>query len=141
MEIRRTMGKKACQKNSGSLSLSGSKYSKSESPQIEDEQANEASDKIKDQQDLFNKSECAFKEEVTRLKAQLKEGNNVRKQQKEKEDQCQKLQDELTSLRNEVNKKSTTIKKLKDRSSYYESLEAKILSLKEDLENSNKQNK
>jgi len=70
----------------------------------------------------------------------LEEGNKVRKKYKEKEDQCQKLQDEVTSLRNEVNEKSTTIKRLKDRSSYYESLEAKILSLKEDLENSNKQN-
>ena len=76
----------------------------------------------------MDKRECAFKEEATNLKAQLEEGN------KEKEGQCQKLQDEVTSLRNEVNKRSTKIKKLKDRSSYYESLEAKILSLKEDLE-------
>ena len=64
----------------------------------------------------------------------MEEGNKVRKQYKEKEDQCQKLQDEVTSLRNEVSKKSRTIKRLKDRSSYYEILEAKILSLKEDLE-------
>jgi len=70
----------------------------------------------------------------------LEEGNKVKKQYKEKEDQCQKLQDEVTSLRNEVSEKSTTIKKLKDRSSYYESLEAKILSLKDYLEKSNKQN-
>ena len=91
-------------------------------------------DKIRDQKDLLDKRECAFKEEATKLKAQLEEGN------KEKENQCQKMQDEVTSLRNEVNKRSTTIKKLKDRSSYYESLEAKILSLKEDLEKSNKQN-
>ena len=70
----------------------------------------------------------------------MEEGNKVKKQYKEKEDQCQKLQDEVTSLRNEVSEKSTTIKKLKDRSSYYESLEAKILSLKDYLEKSNKQN-
>jgi len=98
-------------------------------------------DKIIDQQDLLDKRECEFKEEATNLKAQLEEGNKVRKQFKEKEDQCQKLQDEVTSLRNEVNERSTTIKKFRDRSSYYESLEAKILSLKEDLEKSNKRNK
>ena len=71
----------------------------------------------------------------------MEEGNKVRKLFKEKENQCQKLQDEVTSLRNEVNERSTTIKKLRGRSSYYESLEATILSLKEDLEESNKQNK
>jgi len=89
-------------------------------------------DIIRDQQDLLDKKECAFKEEAAKLKSQLEEGN------KEKEDQCQKFQDEVTSVRNEVNKRSTTIKKLKDRCSYYENLEAKILSLKEDLEKSNK---
>jgi len=47
--------------------------------------------------------DCVIKEEVTRLKAQLEEGNKVRKQYKEKEDQCQMLQDEVTSLRNEIN--------------------------------------
>ena len=82
-------------------------------------------DKIKDQQDLLDKRECASKEEATQLEAQLEEGNKVRKQLKEKEDQCQKLQNEVTSLRNEVNERSTTIKKLRERSSYYESLEAK----------------
>ena len=97
-------------------------------------------DKVKDQQDLLNKRECAFKEEVTELKAQLEEGNKVRKLLKDKEDQCQKLQHEVTSLRKEVNERSTTIKKLKDRSSYYENLEATILSLKGDLEESKKQN-
>ena len=96
------------------------------------------SDKIIDQQDLLNKRECDFKEEATKLKAQLKEGNKVRKLFKDK---YQKLQDEVTSLRDEVNERSTTIKKLRDRSSYYENLEAKILSLKQDLEESNKQNK
>jgi len=50
------------------------------------------------------------------------------------------LQDEVTSLRDEVNERTTTIKKLRDRSSYYESLEATIRSLKEDLEESKKQN-
>ncbi len=67
--------KKTAQRNSDSRRdnwpLGGSKYSNFESPQIKDEQANEASDKIIDQQDLFNKRECALKEEVTRLKAQL----------------------------------------------------------------------
>ena len=91
-------------------------------------------DKIRDQQDLLNKRECDFKEEATKLKAQLEEGNKVRKLLKDKEDQCQKLQHEVTSLRKEVNERSTTIKKLRDRSSYYESLEATILSLKGDLE-------
>ena len=88
-------------------------------------------DKIRDQQDLLNKRECSFKEESTKLKAPLEEGNKVRKLFKEK---CQKLQDEVTSLRHEVDERRTTIKKLRDRSSYYESLEANILSLKEDLE-------
>ena len=98
-------------------------------------------DKIRDQQDLLNKRECDFKEEATNLKAQLEEGNKVRRLLKDKEDQCQKLQHEVTSLRNEVNEKGTTIKKLRERSNYYESLEAKTLSLKEDLEELNKQNK
>jgi len=97
--------------------------------------------KIKDQQDLLDKRECASKEEATKLKAQLEEGNKVRKLFKEKEYQCQKLQDEVKSLRNEVNERSTTIKKIIERYSYYESIEAKSLSLKEDLEESNKQNK
>ena len=61
----------------------------------------------------------------------MEEGNKVRKQYKERDDQCQKLRDEVTSLRNEVNEKSSTIKRLKYRSSYYESLEAEIGSLKE----------
>jgi len=183
--------KKTAQRNSDSRRdsgfLGGSKYSDSESPQFEDEQAKEISgmsflssgdtflhpfeddesdskttelalmgederyqietelkrltDKIKDQQDLLDKRECASKEEATKLKAQLEERNRVRKLFKEEEDQCQKLQDEVTSLRNEVNEKGTTIKKLRERSNYYESLEAKTLSLKEDLEELNKQNK
>jgi len=85
-------------------------------------------DKIRDQED------SAFKELVTKLKTQ----QEARKLFKDK---YQKLHDEVTSLRNEVNKKNTTIKKLRDRSSYYEILEATTLSLKEDLEESNKQNK
>ena len=97
-------------------------------------------DKIRDQQDLLNKRECDFKEEATKLKAQLEEANKERKLLKDKEDQCQKLQHEVTSLRKEVNERSTTIKKLKDRSSYYENLEATILSIKGDLEESRKQN-
>ena len=95
-------------------------------------------DKIRDQQDLLNKRERVFKEEAVKLKAQLEEGNKVRKLFKDK---YQKLQDEVTSLRDEVNERSTTIKKLRDRSSYYESIEATICLLKEDLEESNKQNK
>ena len=87
-------------------------------------------DRITDQQDLFDKRECTYKEEITRLKPQLKEVNNVRNQYKEKEDQCQILQDEVTSLRNEANEKDTIIKKLKDRSGYYESLEDEVVSLK-----------
>ena len=82
----------------------------------------------------MNKRECVLKEEATKLKAQLEEGNKVRKLFKKKEDQCQKLQDE-------VNERSTIIKKLRDRSSYYERLEATILSLKEDLEESKRRNK
>src|SRR5271168_495947 len=81
------------------------------------------SDKIRDQQDLLNKRECDFKEEATKLKAQLEEGNKVRKLLKLFKEKYQKLQDEVTSLRDEVNERSTTIKKLRDRSSYYESLE------------------
>jgi len=83
--------------------------------------------KIRDQEDLLNIKDGAFKEVATRLKAQQEEGSKVRKLFKDK---YQKLQDEITSLRNEVNEKSTTIKKLRDRSSYYERLEATILSLK-----------
>ena len=48
-------------------------------------------DKIRDQQDLLNKRECVFKEEAAKLKAQLEEGNKVRKLFKDKEYQCQKL--------------------------------------------------
>ena len=73
--------------------LYGSKDSDSKSPQ--DEQENEASDKIIDQQDLFNKMECALKEEVTRLKAQLECAFKVH----------QMLQDEVISLKNKQNEK------------------------------------
>ena len=48
-------------------------------------------DKIKDQQDLLEKRECASKEEATKLKAHMEEGNKVRKLFKEKENQCQKF--------------------------------------------------
>jgi len=64
--------KKTAQRNNDSLPLSGSKYSDPESPQIEDGQTNEASDKIIDQQDLPSKRESALKEEIISLKAQLK---------------------------------------------------------------------
>ena len=53
-------------------------------------------DKIRDQQDLIDKRECTYKQEVTRLKTKLDEGNKIRKKYKEKEDQCQRLQDEVT---------------------------------------------
>ena len=66
--------------------------------------------------------------------------NKVRTQYKEREDQCQMLQDEVKSLRNEANEKDKTIKKLIERSNYYKGLEAEMASLKEDLENSNKKN-
>ena len=36
-------------------------------------------DTIRDQQDLLDKRECSYKEEITRLMAQLEEGNKVRK--------------------------------------------------------------
>ena len=67
-------GKESASKeeDNGSLLLSGSKYSDPESPQIEDGQTNEASDKIIDQQDLPSKRESALKEEIISLKAQLK---------------------------------------------------------------------
>jgi len=97
-------------------------------------------DKIKDQKDLIDKREFSYKEEVTRLKAQLEEGNKIKKKYKEKEDQSQRLQDEVTSLRNEVNEKDTTTKELIERTIYCEDLEAMVISLKEDLKNSNKQN-
>ena len=91
-------------------------------------------DTNRDQQDLFDKRDCTYKEEVTRLKTQLEEGNKIRKQYKEKEDQCQRLQDEVISLRNQVNEKDTITKELKERTSYCEGLETEVVSLKEDLE-------
>lgn len=81
--------KKTTQKNNDILLSSGSKYSNSESPQIEDELANETSD----QQDLFNKRESALQEEVSRLKAQLECAFKIR----------QMLQDEVISLKNKQN--------------------------------------
>ena len=98
----------------------------------------------------MNKRECDFKEETTKLKANLKlfmdkyikflhdkpeEESKIRKSYKDK---LQKMHDEVTSLRKEVNENNTTIKNLRDRSSDYESLEATILSLKGDLEKSRK---
>ena len=63
--------KKTAQRNNDSLPVSASKYSDPESPQIEDGQANEASDKIIDQEDLPSKRENALKEEIIGLKVQL----------------------------------------------------------------------
>ena len=71
--------------------LDESKDSISKSPQ--DEQANKASDKIIYQQNLFNKRECALKEEVTILKSQLECAFKVH----------QMLQDEVISLKNKQN--------------------------------------
>jgi len=84
--------KKTTQRNSDSLPLGGSKYSDSESPQIKYEQANEASNKIIDQQDLFNKRESALKEEVIILKAQLECAFRV----------CQMLQEQNEEQENEI---------------------------------------
>jgi len=64
----------------------------------------------------------------------------ITKQYKQREDQCQRLQDEVTLLRNQVNENVTTTKELKQRTSYYEGLDAEFISLKEDLEKSNKKN-
>jgi len=78
------MGKKVCEKkktaqrNNDNLLLSGSKYSYPESPQIEDGQANEASNKIIDQQDLPSKRENALKEEIISLKAQFECASRLR---------------------------------------------------------------
>jgi len=97
-------------------------------------------DKIRGQQDIFGQIKCSYREEVIRLKTQLEEGNKIRKQYKEKGDQCQRLQDELTSLRNQVNESDTSMRELKERTNYCESLEAKVVSLKEYLGKSNNQN-
>jgi len=70
----------------------------------------------------------------------LEEGNKIKKQYTENEDQSQMLQDEVTSLRNEVNENDTKTKELIERTSYYEGLEAMVISLKENLKNSNKKN-
>ena len=63
--------KKTTQRNNDNLPLSGSKYSDPESPQIQDGQANEASDKFIDQQDLPRKRESALKKEIISLKAHV----------------------------------------------------------------------
>lgn len=95
-------------------------------------------DKTRDQQDLLDKRDCSYKEEVTRLQTQLEEGNKKGKQYKGKEDKCQRLQDEVTSLRNLVNESNTTTKELKERTSYCEGLEVEVVSLKVDIEKSSK---
>jgi len=51
-----------------------------------EEKFKKLTDIIRDQQDLLDKRECTYKEEITRLKAHLEEGNKVRKQYEEKED-------------------------------------------------------
>lgn len=111
------------------------------------------SDTIKDQQDLLNKRECEFKEETTKLKANLElfkakylkllkdQQEEVSKIRKFFRDKNQKLRDEVTSLRKEVNQNNTTIKNLRDRSRDYEHLEATTLSLKEELEETKRKNK
>ena len=70
--------KKTAQRNNDTLPGNESKYSDSESPQIEDGQANEASDKIIDQEDLPSKRENALKEEIISLKSQLECAFRVR---------------------------------------------------------------
>ena len=111
------MGKKACQKkkiaqrNNDSLPLSGSKYLDPKSPQIEDGQANEASDKIIDQQDLPSKRENALKEEIIILKDQLECESRIRQMllalNKEKENEIFKLRHQL----DEGRKAEETLKK------------------------------
>ena len=68
---------------------------------------------------LFDEKECTYKEEIIRLKNQLEEGKKIeegmRNQYKEKEDQCQRLEDEVASLRNKVNEEDTTTEELKER--------------------------
>jgi len=79
--------------------LSGSKYSDPESPQIEDGQANEASNKIIDQQDIPSKRESVLKEEIISLKAQLECASRVRQMlQVLNEDQ----ENEILKLRQQV---------------------------------------
>ena len=99
-----------CDSETNEFSLMG----ETERNQIEAEFKN-LTDTIRDQKDLIDKRECSYKYEVTRLKSQLEEGNKIKKQYKEEEDQIQRLQDEVTSLRNEVNEKDTKTKKLIER--------------------------
>ena len=91
--------KKIAQRNNDSLSLSGSKYSDLESPQIEDEQANEASHKIIDQQELLRKRESALKEEIISLKAQLECAFRVRQMLQELNEEQEK---DIIKLRQQV---------------------------------------
>jgi len=63
-----------CDGETNDFSLTGER----ERNQIEAEFKN-LTDTIRDKKDVIDKRECTYKEEVTRLKAQLEEGNNVRK--------------------------------------------------------------
>ena len=103
--------KKTAQRNNDNLSLCGSKYSDPEAPQIEDGQANEASDQIIDQQDLPSKRENALKEEIIRLEEQLECASRVREMllslNKEQENEILKLRHQL----DEGRKAEETLKK------------------------------
>ena len=95
-------------------------------------------DKIRDQQDLLNKRECDFKEEATKLKAQLEEGNKVRKLLKDKEYQCQKLQQEVRSkIRTQedlLNIKDSTAKAQRELfMEKYQKLQAEATSLRNEV--------
>ena len=95
-------------------------------------------DKIRDQQDLLNKRECNFKEEATKLKAQLEEGNKVRKLLKDKEDQCQKLQQEMRcKIRTQedlLNIKDSTVKAQREKN---QKLQAEATSLRNEVNEKN----
>ena len=103
--------KKTAQRNNDNLSLSGSKYSDPEAPQIEDGQANETSDQIIDQQDLPSKRENALKEEIIRLEEQLECASRVREMllalNKEQENEILKLRQQVEEGR----KSKETLKK------------------------------
>ena len=86
--------------------------------------------------------ECDFKEEATKLKAQLEEGNKVRKLLKDKEDQCQKLQQEMRSkIRTQedlLNIKDSTAKAHRELfKEKYQNLQAEARSLRNEVNEKN----
>lgn len=107
----------------------------------------------RDQQKLlqqFDEKECAYKENIVTLIPQLKEGKKIeegmRKQYKEREYECQSLEDKVASLRNKlqnlqeekINEEDEIIKVIIERTNYCEGLEVEIISIKFDLEKSTK---